>query len=224
MTLKPKYLAFYLPVNYVSSWQHSALQNHQKQMKHKFLTYMDNSFINELPLLLQTNCKCSWNYSHSSTHTYTHTAVPVAQTHFDNKSVRVNYTRYKAKKIHEHQALHSEYSMTKPSRKQWTLIDKVWHFSVLLHACSSVFFNSAMKLSLALNQKYENPNVICFHPQMTIHLTIKGPFQTCSESNWQYQLVRDYIEHHHVKRLKLKIHKSEKTWQYTMEFIPLLKD
>lgn len=51
-------------------------------------------------------------------HTYTHTADPVALSHFDDNSVRVNYARYKAKKIYERQALYSEYSMTKPSRKQ----------------------------------------------------------------------------------------------------------
>lgn len=50
-------------------------------------------------------------------HTHTHTTVPVAKSQFDINSVRANYASYKAKKIHDHQALYSEYSMAKPSRK-----------------------------------------------------------------------------------------------------------
>lgn len=76
---------------------------------------MDNSFMNELPLLLQINSKRSWNHTHDSTHTYTHTTVPVAQSQFDINSIHVNYANYK--KFHDHQALNSEYSMIKPSRK-----------------------------------------------------------------------------------------------------------
>jgi len=35
------YLVLYVPVSYISSWQHSALQNHQKRLKCKNLTEMD---------------------------------------------------------------------------------------------------------------------------------------------------------------------------------------
>lgn len=50
-------------------------------------------------------------------HTHTQSTVPVAQSQFDINSVQVNYASYKANKIYDHEALYSEHSMTKPSRK-----------------------------------------------------------------------------------------------------------